>query len=207
MQPYLADLLRRSNARVATNQDFNYVREDIAEIEKSQTNQTVTLNEREAIKERQKNTARDKAREAERAARSLPELTTYDITVENADQPGLTVHAEPGETNVTTTSFVDTNAIEKVIAVLDSTNSANGTNEAALLAAKLLTQTNKLALDFTNKPVLDLNQTPTVPTTIQTTAAGKKLPPPFDPVFDEARSILQDYISILPKSGSLIADH
>ena len=159
VQPYLADLLRRSNARVATNQDFNYVREDIAEIEKSQTNQTVTLNEREAIKERQKNTARDKAREAERAARSLPELTTYDITVENADQPGLTVHAEPGETNVTTTSFVDTNAIEKVIAVLDSTNSANGTNEAALLAAKLLTQTNKLALDFTNKPVLDLNQT------------------------------------------------
>ena len=34
VQPYLADLRRRSEARIATNQDFNFIRQDIDEFQK-----------------------------------------------------------------------------------------------------------------------------------------------------------------------------
>src|SRR6185312_2626416 len=51
-QPYLEPLRVRSEARVATNQDFNYIRQDITEFKKLQADRTATLNEQESLKER-----------------------------------------------------------------------------------------------------------------------------------------------------------
>jgi carboxyl-terminal processing protease len=89
VQPYLAQLNQRSDARVATNQDFIYVRQDIEQFQKLQIDKSATLNEHEALEERQTNQARQKARDAERDARKSPHITIYEITPENADQPGL----------------------------------------------------------------------------------------------------------------------
>ncbi len=185
VQPCLALLRERSDARVATNQDFIYIRQDIAELNEPQsdkpfiatqnhppgiagpqsvagtpnlmlsksyqtpgTKDFATLNEREALKEREKAVAENKAREAERAARKAPDEIIYELTVENCDQPGLP--PIPGQTN-----------------------------EVAAAGA--------------------IN--------VVTAATAKKTPPPNDPVLDETENILEDYVSLLSKSNILIANH
>ena len=185
VQPCLALLRERSDARVATNQDFIYIRQDIAELNEPQsdkpfiatqnhppgiagpqsvagtpnlmlsksyqtpgTKDFATLNEREALKEREKAVAENKAREAERAARKAPDEIIYELTVENCDQPGLP--PIPGQTN-----------------------------EVAAAGA--------------------IN--------VVTAATAKKTPPPIDPVLDETENILEDYVSLLSKSNILIANH
>jgi carboxyl-terminal processing protease len=111
VQPYLSLLRECSDARVATNQDFIYIRQDIAELKKLQSDKPLvgmqnhtpgvdglpelqadniaTLNERETLKERERVAAQSKARDAEHAARKAPDEKVYELTVENADQPGL----------------------------------------------------------------------------------------------------------------------
>jgi hypothetical protein len=100
VQPYLDELLRRSNGRIATNQDFIYIRQDIDEFQKMQADKTASLNERERLKELQEADARQKARDQERAARKAPDVKIYELTVENADEPGLPPPL--GETNTVT---------------------------------------------------------------------------------------------------------
>jgi carboxyl-terminal processing protease len=87
--PYLSELLKRSTARIATNQDFTYIREDIEIFKKQQEDKTVSLNEQERIKEKEEAEAREKARKQERFARKDTEEKTYEITLKLADQPGL----------------------------------------------------------------------------------------------------------------------
>jgi carboxyl-terminal processing protease len=89
VEPYVAALRQDSDARLATNQDFIYINQDIEQFKKLQADKTASLNEREQIKERQTNEARQKARDKEREARKMPDEKTYDITVENAGQPDL----------------------------------------------------------------------------------------------------------------------
>jgi carboxyl-terminal processing protease len=100
VQPYLDELLRRSSSRIATNQDFIYIRQDIDEFQKLQADKTVSLNERERLKKIQEDDARQKARDQERAARKVPDVKIYELTVENAGEPGLP--PPQGETNAVT---------------------------------------------------------------------------------------------------------
>jgi carboxyl-terminal processing protease len=124
VQPYVADLRQFSKADTTTNQDFIYIRQDIDEFQKMQADNTVTLNERDALRERQTNEARQKVRDAERAARKPANEKIYDITVENSIQPGL----PPPEALTTTNDVTDS---------FDS-NSANnfGTNAAAMMTSR-----------------------------------------------------------------------
>ena len=185
VQPYLALLRERSDARVATNQDFVYIRQDIAELNELQsgkpfiatqnhppgiagpqsvagtpnlllsksyqtpgTEDFATLNEHEALKEREKIAAQNKARDEEREARKMPGEKIYELTVENCDQPGL---------------------------------------------PPLLAQTNEVATaGMTNAATAD---------------AGEKTLPQIDPTLDETENILEDYVSLLSKSNILIANH
>ena len=185
VKPCLALLRERSDARVATNQDFIYIRQDIAELDETHsdkslvamqnhpsgitgpqsvssapdlplsksyqtpgTNDYATLNEREALKEREKIAAQNRAREAERAARKAPNEKIYELTVENCDQPGL---------------------------------------------PSPLGQTNELAA--------------TRPAHTGPVAVGNVSPSPPDAILGETENILEDYISLLSKSNILIANH
>jgi len=89
VQPYLADLRLRSASRLATNRDFVYIRQDIEEFLKKQSDKTASLNERKRLEERQEADARQKAREAERTTRKTPDLKIYELTVKRAGEAGL----------------------------------------------------------------------------------------------------------------------
>lgn len=88
VQPYLSILRAESFRRISHEKDFGYLRDEIAELKKSQAKKTVSLNEAE----RRKELAEDKARQAnfdKEAAAENPKVPTYDITLEAARQPGL----------------------------------------------------------------------------------------------------------------------
>jgi carboxyl-terminal processing protease len=89
VKPYLAELRKLSDARVATNQDFAYICQDIKQLQKLQADKTASLNEHEEIKLAEENAQRHKTREAELAKRKLPDEQIYEITVENAKKPGM----------------------------------------------------------------------------------------------------------------------
>ena len=127
VEPYLSALHSRSDARLATNQDFAYIRQDIDQFQKMQLDKTATLNEREAIKERERVATQNIEREKEREARPPATVKIYDVTVENADQPGLTEHVDSAESTAAAV-FDQTNstAINKALAGL--VNAANATN-------------------------------------------------------------------------------
>ncbi len=87
--PYLAELMKNSDQRLARSKDFTYVREDIANYRKHQEDKTVSLNEKERLKEKAEDDARTKARDKERLARKAPEPKVYELTLKNAGLPGL----------------------------------------------------------------------------------------------------------------------
>lgn len=89
VQPYLGSLEKLANAQVATNRDFTYVRQDIAELEKLQSEKTESLNEKKEWDEKEKLDKENKAREKEIASRRLPKETIYEITVADTSKPGL----------------------------------------------------------------------------------------------------------------------
>ncbi|HEV2437294.1 MAG TPA: carboxy terminal-processing peptidase [Verrucomicrobiae bacterium] len=89
VEPYRSELRRLSEARVATNQDFIYIRQDIDEFKKLQADKTVSLNEQQQLHQAEQNALRQKARDAERAQRKAPNEKIYEITLEDVNKRGL----------------------------------------------------------------------------------------------------------------------
>jgi carboxyl-terminal processing protease len=89
VEPYLAKLRENSSARVASDRDFKWLKEDLALIAENRDRKSVSLNEAERRKERDETKARVKAREAEKSTHREETPATYEITVENSGNPGL----------------------------------------------------------------------------------------------------------------------
>ena len=53
VQPYIAELEKRSTKRVAADKDYEYVREDIEKIKKAVADKTVSLNEQQRLAEKE----------------------------------------------------------------------------------------------------------------------------------------------------------
>jgi carboxyl-terminal processing protease len=87
--PYLAELKKDSDLRLAKSKDFGYIREDIAQYLKRQADKTVSLNLKERLKEKAEDDARQKARDKERLARTAPEPKVYAISLKQAEEDGL----------------------------------------------------------------------------------------------------------------------
>lgn len=87
--PYLEELRQRSALRVAKSKDFAYIREDMELFQKAQADKTVSLNEKQRIKETKEAEARRKAREAEITARPASARKVYEISLQQAAIPGL----------------------------------------------------------------------------------------------------------------------
>ncbi len=182
VRPYLAELQTNSEARVATNQDFLYVKQDIAQFEKLQADKTATINEIDALKERQRIFAQNKERDAERLARKPDGIKIYEITVKNAGEPGL-VEYKPDATDSSTATSVDGDSGNNNVTVAASTNA---------VSPNTVSPTTKTLNSDTNS--------------VNATVAVKKTPPPFDPMLDETERILEDYIALLSKNGALTAN-
>jgi carboxyl-terminal processing protease len=89
VEPYVAELRKRSTERVDKDKDFAYIREDIEQFKKLQADKTVSLNEKERLKEKEESDARQKARDKERLARKDGPEKTYELTLRLAGEPGL----------------------------------------------------------------------------------------------------------------------
>jgi len=179
--PYLAELKARSDARVLTNQDFTYVRQDIEEFKKTQAERTATLNEHQAIKERQDASEKNKMREEEREKRPDPQIKIYELTVKNSTEPGLPLPENwLGQTNNTLFTRQQLDTMDKAYKKLELTNGLGAA------ASPSPSEISHAGAESTG-----------------TNAVPKKIAPPFDPMMDETKHILQDYISLLQKSGNI----
>jgi carboxyl-terminal processing protease len=89
IQPILPELQKQSSRRLDKDQDFIYVREDIEQYRKLLADKSVSLNEAQRLKEKQDIEARQKARQAELKTRQAPDEKVYEITLQQADMPGL----------------------------------------------------------------------------------------------------------------------
>jgi carboxyl-terminal processing protease len=89
IEPYLAGLKKRSEARIATNRDFVYLRGEIERYQKSLAEKTISLNEGQRLKEKKEADERLKLRKKELAARPEPEGKVYELTLKQVDLPGL----------------------------------------------------------------------------------------------------------------------
>jgi len=85
----LPELRRRSEARVAADPDFAYVREDIQLYQKYLADKTVSLNEEGRLREKRENEERIEARKRERKARPEAQEKVYEITLRQVELPGL----------------------------------------------------------------------------------------------------------------------
>ena len=89
VQPFLPELKKRSAVRVASSKDFDYVREDIEQVKKVSGDKTISLNERQRLKDVENDEARALQRADEIKARKWPDEKVYEINLKIADQPGL----------------------------------------------------------------------------------------------------------------------
>jgi len=89
VDPYLAELRKRSAERIAADKDFAYVREDIEQFRERQADKTISLNQQQRLEEQEEAEARQKARNEERLARQEPPEKVYELTLEQASLPGL----------------------------------------------------------------------------------------------------------------------
>jgi carboxyl-terminal processing protease len=103
--PYLPELRASSARRITTNQDLVWVTEDMERVKNQLANPTVSLNEKKRLDEKAQDTSRVDARKKERASRKPSPQKQYEITLKNADQPGLPAP-------VTVASATQTNAVE-----------------------------------------------------------------------------------------------
>ena len=89
VSPFLHELRTRADAREAEDKDLAYLREDISQLKKSFATKMVSLNEADRREEKAAAKSREETRKLERAARKDRLPTAYEITLKNADTPGL----------------------------------------------------------------------------------------------------------------------
>jgi carboxyl-terminal processing protease len=195
VQPSLMRLRADSNARLTTNQDFSYIREDIAQFKKLQLNETSPLNEREALKEREQIEKQNEARDKERASRLESKEKVFEITVENSGD--LNLPAPIPYYTYTTNGVANATSANLPLQLLNHNGEFDNETHSELHAQ----QTNAIGLAASATPSGSNSST----NQISKTVSADYQP---DPMLDETERILDDYISLLAnKSNTLIANH
>ncbi len=104
--PHLAVLREKSAARVASDEEFVWLREDMQRLESQRDNPVVSLNEAERRREKADREARRQARQSARAKRAGSAETKYEITLKNLATPGLPEPLTAALTNATVAAVV-----------------------------------------------------------------------------------------------------
>jgi carboxyl-terminal processing protease len=208
VQPYLAELRKASAARVATNQDFQYVQRGITEYEANQADKTSTLNEQKAVALRRQLAGEQQAEDMELNNRPVSAARVYDITLEKSGDPGLPKPASYFTTNDVTANdtrpspifyFKTSDNLMVPLPDRPATVSVDGTNVVA-------SWTNLSDIKWTMNPVLS-NSVDTAANTLSVTnpVTLKRVSP--DAALEETKNILEDYISLLSKNAIQVANH
>jgi carboxyl-terminal processing protease len=172
--PFITKLQAASDARLRADQDYQYVREDIEQLQKLQLDKSAPLNEQAAIKERERVALQNKSREKERNARPPLAAKFYDVSLEDAAKDGLPTPLPE-----------NTNSIAASSGFIKGKPAAGMKNLKINLPASAVAETNSVAAD--DKPKVF------------------KPKPGDDPLLEETEHILNDYISLLVKTGGITA--
>jgi carboxyl-terminal processing protease len=109
VKPYLPELQQASARRVATSTDFAYIKQDIDDFLKEQSDKSISLNVAFRLADQKTKTERAEARKKERQARKKSADKVYEITMKNVDLAEL--QTPPVKTNsvpaVKSTDFED----------------------------------------------------------------------------------------------------
>lgn len=89
VQPFLAELQKRSAERLAKDKDFGYLAEDIERYRKALAEKAVSLSEAQRRAERDELKAKSRARKKELLSRHEAQPVTYDISLKQAAEKGL----------------------------------------------------------------------------------------------------------------------
>jgi carboxyl-terminal processing protease len=89
VQPYLGALREKSRHRVDTEKPFTYLAEDVARLKKSLAEKSVSLNEATRRLEIAQLKARQEKQKQDELANPAMQATIYEITLKNAESPGL----------------------------------------------------------------------------------------------------------------------
>lgn len=131
--PFLPELRQHSAQRLAADPEFAYVREDIEQYKKLQADKTISLNEKQRLKEKEEADARQKARDKERLARKEPAAREYDLTLKLAALPGLPPPVQ--KTNSTLAKLSHPAAITAAVSTNSTALAANAAGPDAKPAA------------------------------------------------------------------------
>ena len=128
--PAVAGLRQRSEARTSKDADFAFIGQEIERYKKLKDEKSVSMNEAARWKEKQEVEERDKTRKAELRARPQPNYKTYELTLKNADLPGL---PEPMTNSMSGTVKINLGNFERIQKVQAGvaqfvTNGVAGTN-------------------------------------------------------------------------------
>jgi carboxyl-terminal processing protease len=190
VQPVLAELRSRSAARVESDKDFAYVREDIEQVKKVMGDKSISLNENRRLTEIDENETRAKEREKELKARKWTDEKIFDLTLKQSDEPGLPLPL------VITNGVIVTNAATASPGAKAGTTTPADTNLTASVTPKATAPKTTSSVD----PEADMEDD----------AAGKTISPadlaPLDRAhLTEAERILMDYIALWKADSSLTA--
>ncbi|MEO7296993.1 MAG: carboxy terminal-processing peptidase [Verrucomicrobiota bacterium] len=89
VKPFLPELQKRSDRRLQSDKEFTYIHEDIQQFKKNLADKSISLNEEFRRKENKEAEARADARKKERKNRKPLDQKVFEVTLKNADEPGL----------------------------------------------------------------------------------------------------------------------
>jgi carboxyl-terminal processing protease len=142
--PYLPELHKLSDQRVAKSRDFTYIREDIDQYLKRESDKSISLNEKERRAESAEEEARKQARNKERASRKGPKPVVYEISLKQAGVTGLP------EPVTTTNSVAKTKAHSSVGSVAATNSRKTDEEEAAPDVDPMLDETEAILVDYSH---------------------------------------------------------
>ena len=197
VQSYLPDLLRLSSQRLATNQEFAYIREDIEQFRKYQAMNSISLNEQHRIKEWEEDDARQRARDKERLARNAPAPTIYELTLKDVNQPGLPPPVAKTNTLSSTTEGATIHGAKSFVVLDDKKLQTHfPSNELNGVQAPQEALTN-----FVFNAATDVVPPPVPKTPAPVEEDEEETPPAVDATLEETERILVDYITLLNRKG------
>jgi carboxyl-terminal processing protease len=188
VQPYVTSLQKLAAAQVATNQDFTYVKQDIDELEKIQSQKTDTLNERKAWEEKESIEKEGDVRKAEIASRNLPDETIYEIALADAAKPGL-----PLPTKLIKPEAEASKGLKSPDATLDKSSSNFFSGSSTNVPPQNV---------VTNSEAVSSKMVASSESTYSSTNTWEP-----DPMMDETVRIMQGYIADWPSEQNAIASH
>lgn len=136
VKPYLPELKKRSDRRLQSDKDYSYIREDIELFKKNLEDKSVSLNEETRRKEKKEIDAREEARKKERKARKESPEKVFEVTLENADKPGLQPYVP--KTNDVTKADNDSDSLDDDAALEDKAPPVDAS----------LSETEKILMDY-----------------------------------------------------------